>query len=207
MGLSAAAALLLLAGCGEATDPAPGSEAIVYVGTATDPAAPERQLNAGFALAGGQLRFSVCGDEAVGTTWARVEVKDVDGTVIDKVSTGWSLIGEISGETARGTLTQSGRKLEWQAEVVPPDSVAGVYTDTDPCPTEVIVALDEADQPVVRGSYCSADGRAQVIPLTPAGSAWRAGEELWIDVSTGGLFVDQEPGQKVLVERMAPAVD
>jgi hypothetical protein len=193
-------------GDGESRDD-PDSETSIYVGEATDMQNPSTRIAAGFAVREGHLQFFACGDEAIDPFWVRVDHEGVDmsgeETTFDKEAT-WTLHGAITGSEAKGTLEHivTGETIVWAAERVEPGDLGGLYRGEEECSTDVVVLHDGS---VVRGSYCTAEGREQVIPLAPPGADPEAGG-LWIDADTGGIWVELDTGHHELVERIDPMV-
>ncbi len=154
--------------------------ACVDDGDPGDAPAPDPQETFVGAIEGTDVRFAIVRDEghvalffcggpdsfATSTQWIRAEAT---GPTYDLAQGTWAASFTVEGASASGSVDRGdGVPLSFTATRVDEAGLAGLYeTEEADGRVGVVVALDEAGQPIVQGALVTPTIAAQVVPITP----------------------------------------
>ena len=172
----AAAACLLLAGCGDDAheqeaaapeDASTGREVRVFVGELGG-----SDVKLGAVVAGGRARLFFCGGPtsyAEQTRWLQVELDDRARFELD--ADDWHVRGQLVGGSLSGELEQGAAAPgDFTAELARTSTLAGLYEGTADCGrVGLIVSQRDEDAPATGQGACVGPGHApeQVNPILP----------------------------------------
>jgi hypothetical protein len=165
MRILAAAGFLVaaLAGCWDPEE----EPLVVYVGAAHE---GDGDVSVAFAVADDAVMAYACSDDptyAEYPGWFDGPASTVPVARLERED--WTFFAAWGPDGADGRLVdRHGDALPWHAERVPPGSLAGLYAVHDSGCTTGVIVIDGSPEPIVRGTWCSADGEiAQVTPVRP----------------------------------------